>query len=667
MRAIPFARMKRLALALLLFSTIAYADRWRPEDRLRIVNTSDPQISPDGKTIIAVVARANAKENRYDSDVVAFDVATGEQHALTFERRGIASPRWSPDGSRIAFLANATADKEAKRQIWILPVTGGEARRITDASRGVQQFAWGPDGSQIAFVASDDPPKSDDKPLSFEVGDDDYLMREEPTPSHLWIIPSDGGTARRVTSGAWSLPIAHPPGPAPSPLSWSPDGKTIAITRRETPHAGTPNVARVALVDVATGETRRLMPNNNDDESQPSFSPDGSRIAFWYPTDGKRGSATAMWMTTPSGGTPTNMTASIDRNVFRTIWMPDGKSFLTGAHDGATTAYYLVTLDGRSRKLDLGDIDPTHGFWPDASVSRTGAIAFTASTPSHPRELYVMSSVDAKPRVLTHFNDWVAERQIGKSEVITWKNDGMDFNGILTYPPEFDASKKYPLVLYIHGGPRSASTTSFSTIPQSLAAQGWVVFQPNYRGSDNAGNAFTTAINDDSGAGPGRDVMAGIEAAKKRGFVDANRIAVGGWSYGGYMTSWMIGHYPIFKAAVSGAAVNNLVDQYVLGDGSRGRLLTWGSPYAANNSKRYVEQSPIASAANIRTPTLIMSDTGDVRVPVVQSYQMYRALRDNKVPVKFIAYPVSGHSPEDPLRQTDIEKRYVQWFSEYLK
>src|SRR6185503_8159883 len=260
-----------------------------------------------------------------------------------------------------------------------------------------------------------------------------------------------------------------------------------------------------------------------------------------------------------------------------------------------------------------------------------------------------------------------SERRLGRTDVLTWKSDELEMNGIVTWPPDFDASKKYPLVLYIHGGPRASSTTAFASTPQSLAARGWIVFQPNYRGSDNGGNAFTRAILDDSGAGPGRDVMAGIEELKKRGNVDEGRIAVGGWSYGGYMTSWMIGHYPIFKAAVSGAAVNNLVDQYVLGDGGPGRRLTWGSPYKGDNLKKYVDQSPITYAKNITTPTLILSDTGDVRVPVVQSYQLYRALRDNEVPVRFIAYPVSGHGPEDPLRQVDIEKRYLEWFGQYLK
>src|ERR1051325_6201065 len=226
--------MKRIAFALLFVAPFAHAaERWQPSDRLRVVNPSDPQLSPDGRTVAVVFTRANAKENRYEPELVAIDIASGAQRPLTFDRRGVASPRWSPDGSQLAFLANASADKDAKRQIWTLTLAGGDPRRLTDAPRGVQQFAWSPDGSQLAYVTADETPKSDEKPLSFEVGDDDYLMREEPTPSHVWVVPAAGGSARRVTSGSWSLPIAPPPGAAPSPLSWSPDGKTIAITRRE--------------------------------------------------------------------------------------------------------------------------------------------------------------------------------------------------------------------------------------------------------------------------------------------------------------------------------------------------------------------------------------------------------------------------------------------------
>jgi dipeptidyl aminopeptidase/acylaminoacyl peptidase len=349
--------------------------------------------------------------------------------------------------------------------------------------------------------------------------------------------------------------------------------------------------------------------------------------------------------------------------------MPDGKSFLTGGHDSTTTGYWIVPADGGSvRRLDLGDVEPQWSFWIDASVAPNGTIAFTGSTPMHPRELYVLDSPTSKPRRLTDFNREVAALELGRVETIRWQNEGFQQDGVLIYPPGFDTAKKYPLVLYIHGGPRASSTIGFSALPQELAANDWIVFQPNYRGSDNLGNRYTTAISNDSGAGPGRDVMAGVEEVKKRGSVDADRIAVGGWSYGGYMTSWMIGHYPIFKAAVSGAAVNNLFDQYVLGDGGLGRRLTWGSPFSGDtNLKKYIDQSPITYARNIKAPTLIMSDTGDVRVPITQSFQMYRALSDNGVPVQFIAFPVSGHSPEDPVHQAEVSRRYIDWFKKYLK
>ena len=656
--------MKKLFVAL-LFCSSAYAARLTPADRYRLINISDPQLSPDGKAVVVVAAHANKKDNRWDGDLMLVDVASGAQQQLTFDRRGVASPRWSADGQRLAFLAD---DKDSKRQIWILPRGGGEARKITEAPRGVQQFAWSPDGSQIAFVTADEPVKNEDeKDLAFELGDDDYLNKENPTPSHVWLVSSNGGAAKRLTSGSWSLPIAHPPGPAPSPLSWSPDGKWIAITHRDTAHIGLPNQSRIAVVDVSNGNFHRVT-TRDQDEQQPVFSPDGQSIAYWHSHAGKRGNQTSIWLAPVSGGNGEELAPSLDRNVFRAIYLPDGKSILTGGHEGTTTTYWVInTTSGATKKLDLGDVDATHGFWPDASVSKNGVIAFTGSTSMHPREVYILDSLTSKPRQLTHFNDAIAAMELGKSEAITWKNEGFDEDGILTYPPNFDPSKKYPLVLYIHGGPRASSEMGFSWLPQIFAAHDWVVFQPNYRGSDNLGNAYTTAINEDSGAGPGRDVMAGLDAVKKRGFVDESRIAVGGWSYGGYMTSWMIGHYPIFKAAVSGAAVNNLVDQYNLGDSDRNRRLTWGSPYVGNNMKKYVDQSPITYAANVKAPTLILTDTGDVRVPFTQSFQMYRALADNGVTTKFIGYPVSGHSPGDPAHQTDIDRRYVEWFSTYLK
>jgi dipeptidyl aminopeptidase/acylaminoacyl peptidase len=212
-----------------------------------------------------------------------------------------------------------------------------------------------------------------------------------------------------------------------------------------------------------------------------------------------------------------------------------------------------------------------------------------------------------------------------------------------------------------------ASTETFDELGHLIAARGYVVFRPNYRGSDNLGNAYQMAIVNDTGGGPGRDVMAGLEAVQRRGFVDTNRIAVSGWSYGGYMTVWLIGHYQVWKTAVAGAALTDWWEDYNLSDiNVQDRYFLGGSPWVGDRSKAYVEQSPITYASKIRTPTLILSDTGDYRVPIPNSYKLYHALRDNGVPTKFIAYPTSGHWPEDPVRTRDIYRRWIEWLDQYL-
>jgi dipeptidyl aminopeptidase/acylaminoacyl peptidase len=270
---------------------------------------------------------------------------------------------------------------------------------------------------------------------------------------------------------------------------------------------------------------------------------------------------------------------------------------------------------------------------------------------------------------MTDYNSEVAGRALGKVESITWSTkDGFKADGILTYPPDFDPAQKYPLVLVIHGGPQSASVERFGTLPQLLAARGNVVFEPNYRGSDHLGNAYMRAIVGDWGQGPGEDVMAGLATVQKRGFVDDKRIAVTGWSYGGYMTTWLIGHYHVWKTAIAGAAVTDWADQYNLGDGNvqLRYCFSGGSPWTGDFEQHYRRHSPITYARSIKTPTLIMATTGDARVPITQSYRLYHALRDNSVPVRFIAYPVAGHFPGDPVRQKDLYRRWATWLDEQL-
>ena len=640
-------------------------------DFAKITSVSDPQISPDGKTIVFDVSRPNLDQDRSDRELVLIDIATGTQRVLTYERRGAGSPRWSPSGDRLAFVAAAGAAKDEKPQIFILPMTGGEARKITEAPNGVEQFAWRPNGQEIAYVTSDEPENKKEIEKhhdAFEVGDNDFLATEAALPSHIWIIAAEGGKAKRLTSGAWSLPKSAPPSSPASPISWSPDGKWLLFTRQEHPHQGDADLTTLQVLNVDTGEIRKLTKHEKF-ESFGLFSPDGSRVAYWYPRDGDPNNENEIFVTQTAGGDGSDATRSIDRDLQRVLWMPDGNSLLVGGHDGTQTAFWLQPLAGAAKKLPLGDVSPSWLFWVDAFVGHKGQIAFTGLTPTQPSELYYMASANDPPRRLTDFNHEIASLALGKAERFEWKGpDGFQEDGVLFYPPDFQKDRKYPLVLIIHGGPTSSTTTQFSFLSQLMAMHGYVVFSPNYRGSDNLGNAYQRAIWNDAGDGPGRDVIAGIDELKKRSFIDASKIGVTGWSYGGYMTSWLIGHYQIWKAAMAGAPVTDMYDEYNLADGNvSARYGFKGSPYVGNNLADYRAQSPITFAAQMKTPTLIMHDTGDARVTITQGYSLYHALKDNGVPVKFIAYPVAGHFPGDPVRAMDVDRRWVEWMDQYLK
>jgi dipeptidyl aminopeptidase/acylaminoacyl peptidase len=504
---------------------------------------------------------------------------------------------------------------------------------------------------------------------AFEIQNNHFLLQEAPRPAHVWLVAVDGKTpARRLTSGAWTLPVSLPPSAPSSPLSWSPDGRRLAVVKVATPYTGDSDKSVIQLLDVESGDLKPLTGRTRQ-ETQPQFSPDGRHIAHWYPRDGESKNVNEIYVGPAAGGETAPVTGALDRNVQRAIWMPDGSSMLVSANDGTSTALWIQPIDGKARRIEMGSVVATAPFWLDASIGPKGEIALTGSEPDRPAEMYYLASPNSKPQRMTDFNRDTAALELGKSEAIQWDCDSFHMDGVVTYPPDFAAGRKYPLVLYIHGGPRSSSKQAFSSRAQLLAAQEWIVFEPNYRGSDNLGNSFQAAIWNDAGKGPGRDVMAGVAVLEKRGFVDTARMAVSGWSYGGYMTTWLLGNYPEkWKAAVAGAAVTDWLDQYNYGDANVRRGTAFGgSPYTDEKRlQSYREQSPISYASRIKAPTLILSDTGDYRVPITQSFQLYHVLADNGVPTQFIAYPVTGHSPSDPVHSRDIDRRWIAWLSKYL-
>jgi dipeptidyl aminopeptidase/acylaminoacyl peptidase len=635
-------------------------------DVARQVRLSDPQLSPDGKTVALLETRADLDSDEFRSEIILVDVPSGHIRPLTRERHHAGSPRWSPSGDRIAFVA---PDGEKNGQLFVLPMNGGEALQLTKGKDGVSQFAWSPDGASIAYAVEDPKPelKGEDKfRTAFKVGNDDFTISEAVRPTHLWLISAQGGEAKRLTSGTWSLPSSLPPGPPASPIAWSKDGKSIVIVRQETPSTGDQLIARIQVLDVASGAIRSLTGDTRL-EGYPKVSPDGANVAYWRNRDNHAWEFQDLWLAPFAGGPGRDLSTRLDVNVFGTWWTPGGALLVSG-NTGTTVGLWLLNLDGSSERISLQGIMPTNGYWVDAAVGAGGEIVFVGQTKSDPYELFLIAPGSRTATAITHENAGLGDLALARTETVTWKGPAnRTLDGVLTYPADYQQGRRYPLVLLVHGGPNSASRERFTILPQVMAAHGWMVFEPNYRGSDNSGNAFYAAIYKDAGHGPGEDVMSGVEYLKSRGLVDPARMAVTGWSYGGFMTTWLAGHYPVWKAAVAGAAVTDWVQMYDLSDGNVAQSeATGASPYLGNGMAANRRQSPASAMTNIKAPTLIMCNTGDFRVPITQSFGLYRALKDNHVTTEFYAIPTGGHFPGDPVRQMDVYQRWVDWLQRFL-
>ena len=666
--------MQKIILFIALLNAFSYhlfaQKKFELADYARLVNISDPQISPDGKSVVLVVSRPDYVNNRFNAELVLIDVASGNKRVLTQERITVSSPRWSPNGAQLAFIAKAGLGKDATNQIFILSMLGGEAKQMTKAPKGVQHFAWSPNSTDIAYAALNEPKNKAEIEkgfTAFEIANNDMFVGSQPLPAHMWLVNAITGENKRLTDGDWSLPLVIPPGPPSSPFSWSPDGKTILFVKVASAYSGDGQRRTIQMLSLADSSYKPLTARTKL-ESYPNFSPDGSNIAYWYKTSGINESINEIWVTGAAGGEGKAVSTKLNRDLFLSAWMPDNQTLLVGGHNDNKTSMWTMTLDGKTTPVDVGSISPAWSFWMDASISKTGAFAFTGTEPNKPAELYFMASTTAKPVQLTDFNKEISKMTLGKTETIRWENDGWKQCGIVTYPVNYEKGKKYPLVLVIHGGPASTSVEQFSRFAQILSNEGYFVFEPNYRGSDNLGAAYKLAIVEDAGAGPGRDVMVGLKQLTSTGMIDTAKMGVSGWSYGGFMTVWLAGHYGGWKAAVAGAAVTDWVDQYNIGDNNVGRgSAIGGSPWVADNMKKYIAQSPITEAKNIKAPTLILANTGDPRVPVTQSYKLYHTLIDNGTVTKFIGWPIPAHNATDPVTQMERDRLWLNWMNTYLK
>ncbi|HEY1728601.1 MAG TPA: S9 family peptidase [Candidatus Baltobacteraceae bacterium] len=650
--------------SLVLCATAVNAAPVTLESLHKFVHLSDVSISPDGKQVAFVRSIGDYQHDRFVRTLSIVPTSGGAVRSLLMKLDELKSLQWSPANAEIAYIASGAHRVE---QVFAIPAAGGTPRQITHAAKDVEQFSWNPKGTLIAYVTEDgpsDPVAAKRHDDLWEVHDVGFLQKYESRPSHIWIISAQGGAARRLTQGSWSYLEADPPfvGAATDP-SWSPDGRGITFTMQANAYDSDSDRTSIAEVDVRTGKIAKL-DSRTTYEYEPQFAPEGHAITYLYPHG--PGPVSVLDVYVAEGAANDDVTQTFDHDVTGAWWL-SGKRMLLTANDGIDRALYLLQLPkGTPRRLPLGRLNPV-----DLSISNDGKIAMIASATDVPPEIYVMNSVTAVPRTLTNINAAVAVLDLGRSEEVTFKaSDGERSDGILTYPVGYQPGKKYPLVLRIHGGPEAASVLAWEDLRQLFASRGYLVFEPDYRGSDNLGTAHEHAIYKDPGVGPGRDVIAGVEAVEKLGIVDTSREAVTGHSYGGYMTAWMIGHYQKWRSAVIGDGVFDWVEAYDL---SATGNLAWtrdslgGSPWNPQNAQLYRDGSPITYVRDIKTPTRLISGTADDQAPVVGSYQLYHALADQGVPVSFVAIPNAFHFPRDPVHIEGYNRVTLEWVDRYMK
>jgi dipeptidyl aminopeptidase/acylaminoacyl peptidase len=660
-----------LALFLVLIATMTAA-RAQPastntigeNDYQRLVSLETPALSPNGKQAMVVVSRVSWNDDKRDSDLVLIDLATKAARTLVAKRKGLSDPAFSPDGTRVAFIAEEGTGDQAQDQVFVMPLEGGAAHPATHAKDGVEQFAWRPDGTALAYVAVDAPqdPKGPDRFRdSFVFTTEPIVARAPSHPAHLYMLSLTDGTTTQLTAGLQSVAT----GEAESTISWSPDGKTIAFTIAPNAILNDESYSRVALVDVTTRSVRNLS-THTAWEGNPLFSPDGTHVAYQYSDGDSQVNLNELYVTTPSGSNGVAVSAPVNRPVSDMAWSTDSQSLYFTVPNETSNALYRVPLAGPPQRIDLGDLIPSSSLVN--AVGSGGAMVFIASSTKQPPELYARSP-DGSVSQLTSYNAPIAALNLGTAQRITFPTTlHISGDGVLTTPPNFAPGHKYPLVVYIHGGPTSSSTLAFDFWGQVMAARGWLVLRPNYRGSDDLGLAYQRAVLYDPEAGPGKDIIAAVNAVRARGIVDDGRIAVGGWSYGGIMTAWMISKYHIWKAAVSGASVNDWTTDYGTADDSLAdEDLFHGSPFTRANAAEWRRASAISYVADVTTPVLILSDVGDNRDPFATSSMYWRALRDNHKDATLRVWPVDGHFPRDPVRTVDVYHYWIDFIATHFQ
>jgi dipeptidyl aminopeptidase/acylaminoacyl peptidase len=667
------SRHTRLIIAIVLcFAGSPFAQGKRPlnvDDLFNLKEVRDPQRSPDGKWVAYTVARAIKDTDKNDTDVWMVSWDGQQQVQVTSSAEGESSPRWSPDGKYLAFLSSRQGAKTA--QVWLLNRAGGEAVKLTDVKGGVSDYAWSPDSKRFVLVVEDPDPsaaadketeKKDTEPKTpkpivinryyFKADVSGYLRGER---SHLQLFDIAAKKAEPLTPGAFDEE-------APA---WSPDGSQVAFIRRhgEGDVDKAPNHDLFVIEARAGATERRLTTTAADEGGRPAWSPDGRSIAYLLGDELKYSAydQNRLAVLPAAGGQSRILTDALDRPVRAPFWTAEGSILFSVSDDRSEHIAKIPASGGRIEKLLTGP-RVINSF----SAGADGALAVIASTPTDVPEIYALEA--GKLRRLSHQNDdWLKGVLLGTTEEFSAvSKDGTDVHGLIVKPPSFLTGRKYPTLLRIHGGPNGQDSNAFSFERELLAASGYVVVAVNYRGSNGRGSAYQKAIFADWGNKEVVDLLGAMDYVQKLDYVDAARLGIGGWSYGGILTNYTIATDGRFKAAISGAGSSNQISMY----GTDMYITQYenelGPPW--KNPDLWVKLSyPFFHADRIHTPTLFMGGEKDFNVPLLGGEQMYQALRSLGVDTELVIYPNQFHGITIPSYKKDRLERYVAWYDKHLK
>ncbi len=638
--------------------------RWTPARSMEIQQVQGTAISPDGSKIAYVirVPVMEGEKSEYLSHIWVVNADGSDARQFTQGEKSASNPAFSPDGRWLAF----SSSRSGKNQAWVIAMSGGEARQVTDAESGVGRFAWSPDGKRIAYLMND--PETEEEKARKKEKRDPIFVDQDFKYAHLYAVAFDPSASEpaesvRLTEGAFHV----------TSFDWAPDGSAIAFGHQPDPRLDAGAVsADISVVPTDGSKAVRPLVTLGGTDGSPEWSPDGRWIAF--ESSGERPERVGLadvYVVAASGGQPRKLADSHDRSGGIVEWARDGSAVYLSESIGTTRHLTALPVDGGAlRQVTTGE-----GVIGGPSLA-AGAdlMAFTWQDMDTPADVYVSPVSRWAPRKITDVNAGLQLPPMGKTELLSWRSqDGTyEIEGLLTYPVGYDASRKYPLILNVHGGPAGVFAQSYTGSPstynlQYFAQEGYAILRPNPRGSTGYGKNFRFANVRDWGYGDMDDLMAGVDKVIEMGVAHPDSLLLMGWSYGGYMTSFAVTRTDRFKAASMGAGLPNLVSMVTTTDIGEYIVAHMDGAEFWEDYEGYERHSAMYRIANVETPVQVIHGERDLRVPFTQGQEFYRALLRRGVPTEMVVLPRTPHGPQEPKLQMEVSPLILKWFEKHLR